>query len=181
MSKSLGNVIWVKDIVEQLGENVVRWMMLNTHYRAPLNLNDDTINATRSELDKVSKPLKQSYVKMALADYVLDETNYDKELFDAFLSAMQDDLNTPNAFKVVFDATKKLNATLRVREIDFTQVNSVVIALEKMLYVLGIHIDRVTLNEEDKETFTLWQDAVKVKDYATADVHRAKLIEKGLL
>lgn len=181
MSKSLGNVIWVKDIVEQLGENVVRWMMLNTHYRAPLNLNDDTIAATRSELDKVSKPLKQSYVKMALADYVLDETIFDTELFDAFLSAMQDDLNTPNAFKVVFDATKKLNAALRVREIDFTQVNSVVIAIEKMLYVLGIHIDRVSLSEEDKEVFTLWQSAVKAKDYATADVYRAKLIEKGLL
>ena len=181
MSKSLGNVIWVKDIVAELGENVVRWMMLNTHYRAPLNLNDDTIKATRSELEKVSKPLTQSYVKMALADYVLDDTKYDAELFDEFLKAMQDDLNTPNAFKVVFDATKKLNASLRVREIDFARVNEIVVAMEKMLYVLGINIERVSLNEEDKEIFNLWQNAVKAKDYATADIYRAKLMEKGLL
>ena len=181
MSKSLGNVIWVKDIVAELGENVVRWMMLNTHYRTPLNLNDDTINATRSELEKVSKPLTQSYVKMELANYVLDDTKYDEELFNAFLTAMQDDLNTPNAFKVVFDATKKLNAALRVREIDFENVNKIVIAMEKMLYVLGIDIARVVLSEEDKALFTNWKAAVKEKDYATADTYRAKLMEKGLL
>ena len=94
---------------------------------------------------------------------------------------MQNDLNTPNAFKVVFDATKKLNAALRVRDIDFVRVNEIVRAMEKMLYVLGIHIERVTLSDEDKEIFASWQSALKAKEYANADMYRAKLIEQGLL
>lgn len=181
MSKSIGNVIWVKDIIDELGENVVRWMMLSTHYRAPLNLNDETIEATKIELEKVCKPLTQSYVKMELGNYTIQEELYEEALYIAFLDALQDDLNTPNAFQAVFEATKQLNASLRVRDIDFIKVNKIVIAIEKMLYVLGIYVDRTTLNEQDKEAFKLWKDAVSVKDFEKADQYRKLLQAKGLL
>lgn len=182
MSKSLGNVIWVKDILDELGENVVRWMMLSTHYRSPLNLNDETIDTARTELEKINVSLKQSYVKIELSNEYIDENDeMNEELFNSFLSAMQNDLNTPNAFKALFDANKKLNAALRVREIDFKSLKGIVLAMEKMLYVLGIEIDRITLSEEDKQMFKNWKDAVKAKDYETADKYRGVLQMKGLL
>ena len=181
MSKSIGNVIWVKDILDELGENVVRWMMLTTHYRAPLNLNDETIEATKSELEKVCKPLTQSYVKMELTNFSLDDNQYEANLYQDFLNALQDDLNTPNAFKTLFEATKRLNAALRVRDINYNDVNQLVIAIEKMLYILGINIERVKLDEEDKTCFKKWKEAVKEKDFEKADAYRSNLQEKGLL
>lgn len=182
MSKSLGNVIWAKDFVEKLGENVVRWLMLSAHYRSPLNLNEETIETAKKELEKITNSLKQSYVKMELESHHLDEIcSVEKTLFDPFLSALQDDLNTPNAFKALFEANKQLNATLRVREIDFEMLGRVICAIEKMLYILGIQIDRIVLSEEDKEQFVKWKEAVKNKQFEEADAYRNALQEKGLL
>lgn len=180
MSKSLGNVILVKDIVEKLGENTVRWMMLSSHYRSPLNLNDETIATAQSELDKISASMRQSYVKMELAKHEIKGT-VNEDLFTPFLKAMQDDLNTPNAFKALFDANKVLNASLRVRELDYDKIDSVVVTIEKMLHILGIKMERLTLSDEDREMFAAWRQAVKEKDFANADVLRASLSEKGLL
>lgn len=180
MSKSLGNVLWAKDFVSEYGENVVRWLMLSTHYRSTLNINEETIANAKSELEKITNSLRQSYVKMELADYIREKTS-NKQLFVPFLEAMQNDLNTPNAFKALFDLNKVLNASLRVRDIDFSKVDEICATMEQMLYVLGIEIAKVILNEDDKETFRIWQEALKAKDFARADILRAQLSEKGLL
>lgn len=180
MSKSLGNVIWVKDIVEKLGGNVVRWLMLSAHYRAPLNLNDQAVETAQTELEKIKTSLKQAYVKLGLADIELTGTP-DEPLWQAFLDAMSDDLNTPNAFKALFDTNKQLNAAVRTREIDYGRVTSLVITIEKMLYVLGIKLDRIVLSDDDKGVFTNWNRAKAEKDFDAADQYRAVLMERGLL
>lgn len=180
MSKSLGNVLWAKDFIDEYGENVVRWLMLSTHYRSPLNINEETIMAAKSELEKITNSLRQSYVKMELDRYSHKQIASD-ELFAPFLEAMQNDLNTPNAFKALFDLNKALNTSLRVREIDFMQVDEICATMEKMLYVLGIEIMKPTLKDEDRAMFSEWREAVKAKDFAKADELRKTLNRKGLL
>ena len=163
MSKSLGNVIWVKDIVEKLGGNVVRWLMLSAHYRAPLNLNDQAVETAQTELEKIKTSLKQAYVKLGLAGIEL-AGNPDETLWQAFLDAMSDDLNTHNAFKALFDTNKQLNAAVRTREIDYGRVAALVITIEKMLYVLGIKLDRIVLSDDDKDVFANWNQAKAEKN-----------------
>ena len=180
MSKSLGNVIWVKDIVEKLGGNVVRWLMLSAHYRAPLNLNDQAVETAQTELEKIKTSLKQAYVKLGLAGIELTG-NPDETLWQAFLDAMSDDLNTPNAFKALFDTNKQLNAAVRTREIDYGRVAALVITIEKMLYVLGIKLDRIVLSDDDKDVFANWNQAKAEKNFEAADQYRAVLMERGLL
>lgn len=180
MSKSLGNVIWVKDIVEKLGGNVVRWLMLSAHYRAPLNLNDQAVETAQTELEKIKTSLKQAYVKLGLAGIELTG-NPDETLWQAFLDAMSDDLNTPNAFKALFDTNKQLNAAVRTREIDYGRVTALVITIEKMLYVLGIKLDRIVLSDNDKDVFANWNQAKAEKNFEAADQYRAVLMERGLL
>lgn len=180
MSKSLGNVLWAKDIIHELGGNVVRWMMLSTHYRAPLNLNDATIENAKVELDKIKTSLRQAQVALARRDKKITE-EIQHELFDSFLIAMQDDLNTPNAFKSLFEANKKLNQVLRQREIEFEIVGSIVFTIEKMLHILGILLERIVLKVDDKELFEKWDVAKKEKDFEQADTYRQSLIQKGLL
>lgn len=180
MSKSFGNVIWVKDIVAQLGGNVVRWLMLSAHYRAPLNINDQAIETAQTELEKLKASLKQACVKCELAHMEI-KADEDAELWKTFLDAMSDDLNTPNAYMSVFDTNKLLNSALRTREIDFERVSQLIVTLEKMLYVLGIHLPRIILSESDREVYEQWNTAKVNKDFESADGYRKQLIERGIL
>lgn len=180
MSKSLGNTMWAKDVVLSLGTNLTRWLVSSVHYRKELNFSDETIETARKELDKVLTPLKQAYIKAALADYVMGD-NYDKESYRAFLDCLDDDMNTPNAYAVIFETVKKLNQTLRQREIDFTQLTLYSNAVEKMLNVLGIVVDKPVIGETEKELFAKWNQAKADKDFDSADKYRNELAEKGLL
>ncbi len=180
MSKSLGNVIWAKDMIEKIGANTLRWVMLSAHYRAPLNINEEAIETAKKELQRVSSAMKQAYVKLALANIDIKD-NFDETVWNPFIEAMQDDMNTPNAFAAVFETVKSLNQGLRQREADLHKVAELTAALEKMMYVLGIDIPRLQMSEEDKKLHGLWKKAVKEKDFETADQYRAQLIEKGIL
>ena len=180
MSKSLGNVIWAKDMIEKIGGDTLRWLFLSSHYRSPLNINEEAIETAKKELNKVKTPLKQAYVKAGLAGVDLKE-EYDVESFHTFLTAMEDDLNTPNAFAAIFDVVKQLNQVVRQKEIDFTALGLKVNAVEKMLDVLGIENHRIVLSEEDKKMHAEWKSAVAQKDFELADKFRAQLIEKGIL
>lgn len=180
MSKSLGNVIWAKDMIAKIGGNTLRWVMLSAHYRAPLNINEEAIETAKKELNRVSTAMKQAYVKLALEDVEITDT-FDEGAWKPFIEAMQDDLNTPNAFAAVFETVKSLNQMLRQREADLQKVAELTETLEKMMYVLGIDIPRLQMSEEDKELHRLWKAAVKEKDFETADQYRAQLIEKGIL
>ena len=77
MSKSLGNVIWAKDVVEKLGTNLTRWLMSSVHYRKELNFSDETIETARKELSRVLLPLKQADIKAGLAGITLSDA-YDE-------------------------------------------------------------------------------------------------------
>lgn len=76
---------------------------------------------------------------------------------------------------------KKINQVVRQREIDVENLAVLVHTLEKMLYILGIEFDKITMSDEDKEMYQNWRSAVKEKDFETADTLRAALIEKGIL
>ena len=180
MSKSLGNTLWAKDVVEKLGTNLTRWLMSSVHYRKELNFSDETIETARKELDKVLTPVRQAMIKAALADQDISQMA-DEASFREFLDQLDDDMNTPNAYTVIFETVKKLNTALRQREIDWNTAGAYCGAVVKMLGVLGIVVPEVSVTEEDRELFAKWNEAKAAKDFAAADDCRAKLIEKGLL
>ncbi|SJZ42327.1 cysteine--tRNA ligase [Anaerorhabdus furcosa] len=180
MSKSLGNFTLAKDVLKQFSPQLVRWLMLSVHYRMELNFSDEVFETAQKELDKVLTPLKQATVKLALANETIKE-GLDKELVQQFLDAMDDDLNTPNAYAVIFETVKKLNQVLRVKDIDAYEVSKYINTVEKMLDVLGIEYHRISLTEEDKNLFAMWNSAKQEKNFDEADKVRNQLIERGLL
>lgn len=179
MSKSLGNVWWAKDVIEKLGANVVRWLMNSVQYRGECNLSDESIETARTELGKVETALRQAMVKLECAA-ATDETVLDADSFNKFLDAMNDDLNTPNAYAEIFETVKALNTQLRQREINMERVNGLVNSILKMLSVLGIKEERILLSEEDRALFEKWNALKKEKNFEEADKIRAILIERGL-
>ena len=180
MSKSLGNTQWAKDVIVKHGPNLVRWFLLSARYRDSLIYDDETFNAAKTELNKIETALKQAEVKAQIAGK--ENTGaYDEEMYQQFIDQMADDLNTPNAYMVIFETLKKLNQALRVRDIDFDAVFKEYNAIGKMLEILGIFIEKKVLDEEDKRNYALWNEAKANKDFETADKYRAALIEKGIL
>lgn len=180
MAKSKGNVMWAKDLIEKFGSNAVRWMMISVQYRAPLNLTDETLNTAQKELSKIQAAYKQACVQLALHDVCIGNQK-DVALWQDFIDAMNDDLNTPNAITTVYDCMKQINATVRTREIDVDRLSILTCTLEKMLYVLGIHFDRINMNDQDKVDYKAWKEAVKAKNFEVADTIRASLVSKGIL
>jgi len=180
MSKSLGNTKWAKDVIAENGANLTRWLLLSAKYRDALIYSDETFDASKAELSKIETALKQAEVKVQVNDHEFTK-DINSEKYNEFISQMADDLNTPNAYMVIFDTVKLLNGALRNKEVDYLEVSKQYNAIKKMLYVLGIYIDEVKLSKEDKEIYQKWNEAKANKDFASADIYRNQLIEKGIL
>ncbi len=179
MSKSLGNIQLAKDVIAEIGANVTRWLLLSVNYRDILDFSEATLEAARAEVGKIELALRQTEVKAQIASESL-EGEMDSH-WEQFMDAMRDDLNTPNAYKAIFDAVKELNQSLRQREINYQEVGSHYSTIKKMLSVLGIFIDETVLTEEDRENYQEWNEAKKAKDFETADRYRALLQERNIL
>jgi cysteinyl-tRNA synthetase len=180
MSKSLGNTLWAKDVIDRLGTNLTRWLMSSVHYRKELNFSDETVETARRELDKVLAPVHQADVKAALEGESLGDA-VDEEAYRRFLDQLDDDLNTPNAYSVIFETAGRLNQQLRQRNLDREAVEKSRNAVEKMLKILGITVEKPVLSEEDIHLYAAWKQARAEKDFARADELRRQLQEKGLL
>ena len=180
MSKSLGNTSWAKDVIKEYGSNLVRWFLLSAKYRDSLIYDDETFNAAKVELNKIETALKQAEVKVQTNGKCFSD-EYNQEKYQEFLSQMEDDLNTPNAYMVIFDTVKLLNQALRMKDINFDEVSRQYNAIKKMLNILGIYIEEVKMSEDDLNIYQKWNDAKAIKDFDSADKYRSQLIEKGIL
>ena len=180
MSKSLGNTQWAKDVINEHGANLVRWFLLSGKYRDSLIYDDETFNAAKTELTKIETVLKQVEVKSQISGIELSD-EYNKVKFDEFLEQMKDDLNTPNAYMVIYDTVKLLNQNLRTKDIDYSEVAKNYNAINKMLEILGIFIKKVELTAEDKDIYNKWNEAKANKDFEAADKYREQLTQKGIL
>lgn len=180
MSKSLGNVVWAKDMIEKIGANTMRWMMLSAHYRAPLNINEESIETARKESLKALNALKQAMICLERKGIEAAQ-NPNQSVYEQFLEAMRNDLNTPNAFAAVFEACKQLNNAMRKKEADYEEIASLTAALKRMLHVLGIDYEDIKLSEEDHQLFAAWEAAKAQRDFTKADEYRNQLTQRGLL
>lgn len=179
MSKSLGNVMLAKDMIAELGSAVVRWMMMSVDYRSPLNITDEVVETAKTEVNKALSALRQVEIKVQLNDLVIKEMAH-TSFYEAFLDAMQDDLNTPNAMMRIFDVVKAININLRARELKdevFAQYHD----LKAMMDVLGIEHTYFHVSDEHKEVYKKWNQAKADKDFTSADEYRTILMEANIL
>ncbi|MEM7501540.1 MAG: cysteine--tRNA ligase [Pseudomonadota bacterium] len=101
MSKSLGNVLLVHDMIETIPGEVIRLALLSAHYRQPLDWSDDTVAEARKKLDRMYQSVRHIAVP--------DELRRATEPPAAVVAALEDDLNTPKALAEAFDLVRKLN------------------------------------------------------------------------
>lgn len=179
MSKSLGNFITAKDILSKVDPMVLRWFLLATQYRDDVNVSDEIIESSKAELTKIITAYKQACVKLEVNDIKVD--GVDEDTYKRFMDAMADDLNTPNAYAVIFEIVKNINQLVRVKEINFEALGKEVNTLVRCMNVLGIVLPDMTMSLDDKKMYQEWMDAKSVKDFKKADELRAQLSQKGIL
>lgn len=179
MSKSLGNVLWAKDLIVKLGCNVFKWLMLSTHYRNPLNLTVDVIAGVRKEVSKVENATKNTSLYLQVNH--VPAHDYKKETVDAMVNSLEDDLNTSLALTQILDQVKVLNQVMRVREKDNDVIATEYATLVKMGDVLGFLFEGTKLSEDDIALYEEWNAYKKEKNFDEADRVRKELTERGIL
>ena len=179
MSKSLGNVVWAKDLIVELGCNVYKWFMLSSHYRNPLNMTNEIIEGVKKEVAKVENVLKQTSLYVQVNQ--LDGDGFNKDTVDHMVDALADDLNTSLSLTEILNQVKVLNQAMRVKEKDNTLILKEYNTLLKMTDVVGFVFKPKQLDEDELELYSKWLDAKAVKDFEKADQYRAELIQKGII
>jgi len=119
MSKSIGNIVNVKDLLEKWDSEVIRFFFAQAHYRSPPDFSEKALKNAKKGLARIHR-VKEKLVACASRkigeindkDLVPNEKNYLKEIVDfktSFVSAMDDDFNTPQAVSIIFDFVNSSN------------------------------------------------------------------------
>lgn len=179
MSKSTGNIVLAKDFLAQYGGAVLRYLLLSTHYRAPVNVAEDIIHNAQNEVAKITTAYKQLAVQLQLKKVPLKS----KEKVDvtAFLSALSNDINTANGLTEVMNTIKDINLVLRNQPVDLTRATSLFFTISKMLNILGLDLKYPLLTGEDIAMYQAYLTAKQQKDFATSDALRKKLSDRQIL
>ena len=179
MSKSLGNVVYAKDMIAQYGGPVTRLVILNAHYRQPVNFTEETVTQAQQEIQRMQMAYKQAALKLQANGVDLEKGK--PVYINKFLEALADDLNTANALAELYNLLKDINQQIRNRETDYALLNDQFKTLTDMFYVLGLDIKFVKFNEEISSLYKDYLLSKENKDFAKSDEIRKVLIEKGVM
>lgn len=179
MSKSLGNVLWAKDLIETLGCNVFKWLMLSTHYRNPLNFTEEVLTSVKKEVEKVENVLKQTSLYLQVQHYQQEE--YSKETVDTMVEALSDDLNTSLALTQILNQVKVLNQSMRVKDKDNHVISREYQTLIQMLDVMGFVHEMKQLSDNDIVLYEKWLEEKANKNFDKADELRGQLQMRGII
>ncbi|MEQ1561010.1 MAG: DALR domain-containing protein, partial [Methyloglobulus sp.] len=130
MSKSLGNFFTVREVLKQYQPEVIRFFILQSHYRSPLNYSDEQLNDAKAGLTRLYTALRD----VEVIDAPLES---DDDYKNRFEKAMDDDFNTPVAMAVLFDLATELNKTKQSKEVERSrQLANYLVGLGSLMGVL---------------------------------------------
>ena len=180
MSKSLGNFFTVRDILKSYKGEEIRYFVLASQYRSPLNFSDQLLDTARSSLNRLYNSLRGIEVTVS--------QSRDDDYSERFAAAMDDDFNTPEAIAVLFDLASEIN---KARDVDGQEASRLAGILKKLAATLGLlEADPesylksgVGEADDDAEIDALIAERLQAradKDWGRADEIRDQLNEMGI-
>jgi len=193
MSKSLGNIMKVRDISQKYKEEIIRYFILSAHYRSPLNFSEEQLQQAESSLQRlnniifnVKHLLKQGKFRKSKDknDNLILEKRRENE--KKFIEAMDDDFNTPVALSQLFSFAREVNIYLSSPEQKNKEVLEEIIKFYqelagKLLGILKDFDQEESFEQEFKKLIEDRERARKEKNWVKSDQIRDKLQEKGIL
>jgi len=180
MSKSLNNFFTIRNVLDKYDGETLRYFLISSHYRSPLNFSETNIESAKSALKRLYNATKGLSKK---TDAALLETNYE----DRFNAALNDDFNTPIALSILFEIAKQINIE---RATNLAKAN----ALAKQLIKLGNFIGILEYNAEEylkqgselseaeiSNKILQRESARNSKDFAMSDQIRDELLALGII
>ncbi|HAV76984.1 MAG TPA: cysteine--tRNA ligase [Anaerolineae bacterium] len=185
MSKSLGNMVTIKDFLAQRDADVMRMLVLNGNYRAPLIFNEETQDAAEKSLERLKAALRPASsssdgLSAEAASALTAQSGFTKE---SFVNAMDDDFNTPLALAALYELVKAIN-TARDNGANDGQLKIAQDTLRELTGVLGLQLkEKQGSSEADAEVEALIaerNEARKQKQWARSDELRDQLKNMGV-
>ncbi len=185
MSKSLGNFFTVRDVAEKYGYEAIRYLMISSHYRSPINYSVDIIEQCKASLERL-------YTCRNNLDFALENAvdgELDGEFNDKvhgriqqFITAMDDDMNTADALAAVYELVRDINTVIAAGASKST-LELASKAYDELTDVLGIVYNRQksSLDDEVEELIAQRAAARKEKNWAKADEIRDKIKAMGIV
>jgi cysteinyl-tRNA synthetase len=172
MSKSLGNVDNLLDLLDRYDGRAYRLLLLQSHYRSPVRVGAENLEAAQNALAGLDAFAARSAVVGAT-----ERADADAAVLETFTSAMDDDLDTPTATALIFETVRRANTAL---DQDDPAAGPLVAAVREMTGAVGLELRRtVEVPGDVLERVAAIDAARAAKDYATADSIRAELQGEG--
>tara|TARA_B110000196_G_C20943075_1_gene565531 strand:- start:81 stop:818 length:738 start_codon:yes stop_codon:yes gene_type:complete len=175
MSKSLNNFFTVREVLEKYDSEVVRHLLIASHYRSPINYSEDSLKLSVSALERFYIALKDLNIENAKA---LTNSQFEK----AFFKAMDDDFNTPEAFSVLFAMVTEINKQKTENPDRANELGALLVKLGEILGVLQLAPESFlkgnieVVDAELIESLIVARKQARLnKDWAKADELRDKL------
>lgn len=189
MSKSKGNFFTVRDVAQEYGYEPIRYLMLSSHYRTPINYSLDIIEQCKSSLARIYNCLDN--LKFEKENSSVEQSEQDKEIIDeiqahkeSFISSMDDDFNTGGGLAAIFDLVRSVNNKILNQNPSQKVCDAALELLDELCGVLGLLYNRTTdesLNEEIEALIAQRTEARKNRDFAAADKIRDDLKARGII
>ncbi len=188
MSKSLGNFFTVRDVANEYGYEPIRYFLISSHYRSPINYSVDIIEQCKASLVRLynCRESLDFAMKNAVdtlpenADEIKTKLNSRK---DQFIAAMDDDLNTADAITAIFELVKDINTTVITDAPNKELVELATTLFDELTGVLGLVYNRKTesLDDEIEKLIEARTQARKDRNWAEADRIRDELKAQGIV
>lgn len=187
MSKSLGNFKTVREIANVYGYEVIRYFLISSHYRSPINYSIDIIEQCQSALDRLytCRESLDFAIKNAKSDIDDDEEilKLIASAKDEFIKAMDDDLNTADGIAAVFNLVSTINTEIINKEVSLNVCKKAAEMFDELTGVLGLLYNRKSndIDDDIEKLIEQRQTARANKDWAMADKIRDELKAKGII
>ncbi len=186
MSKSLGNFFTVRDVAEKYGYEPIRFLMISSHYRSPINYSTDIIEQCKASLARLYTC--RDSLDFALENAAEGEADSDiLAMFDKrrqqFIEAMSDDLNTADAIAALFELVRDINSNVIAANANKGTVEAAIKIFDELADVLGLVYNREKedLDSEIEALIEQRTQARKDRNWAEADRIRDELKAKGIV
>lgn len=185
MSKSLGNFFTVREVAEQYGYEVIRYMMIQAHYRSPINYCKELLDACKASLERLytcRNTLDRAMVTAPAGDCTEEAKAVFAQREQQFITAMDDDLNTADGITALFELARDLNRMSADAATTKGQLEAGAKLFDTLTSVLGILYQRKqedAIPAEVQALVAARAAARKAKDFAEADRLRDAIAAMG--
>ena len=182
MSKSLNNFFTVRDVAKAYGYEPIRYLMISSQYRGPINYSVDIIEQSKNALERLYNCRDNIDFALKNAPDGGEKPEFCETRKQEFIAAMDDDLNTADALAAVFNLVREINTAI-ANGAKKNTLEACAAAFDELNGVLGLVYNRKSdnIDSEIEELINRRTEARKNKDFKTADEIRDKLKSMGIV